>query len=73
MGGKPDECVIFEMLVYHLIDDDDKLKEIKEECLSGTLLCGDCKNRTCQLLENFLDDLHEKQIESREIAETIFD
>ena len=55
------------------MDDDEKLKEIKEECLNGTLLCGDCKNRTCQLLEEFLDDLHEKQIESREIAQTIFD
>lgn len=73
LGGKPDECVIFETLVYHLMDDDEKLKEIKEECLNGTLLCGDCKNRTCQLLEEFLDDLHEKQIESREIAQTIFD
>lgn len=72
-GGQPDQCVIFEVLLYHLMDDDKELEKVKEECLNGTLLCGDCKNRTCQLLSEFMDDLHIKQEEANEIAQTLFD
>lgn len=72
-GGQPDQCVIFEMLLYHLIDDDNELKKIRDECLNGTLLCGVCKNKTCELLEEFLDNHHSKQEEAHEIAETILD
>ena len=55
------------------MDDDKELEKVKEECLNGTLLCGDCKNRTCQLLSEFMDDLHIKQEEANEIAQTLFD
>lgn len=70
-GGQPNQCVIFEMLLYHLIDDDKKLEEIREQCMDGTLLCGVCKNMTSELLEAFLDKHHEKQVEAKEIAKTI--
>ena len=71
LGGEVDKCVIYEMLLYHFIDDDDELEKIRQECLNGTLRCGDCKVRTAELMEEFMDDLKEKQIEAREIAETL--
>ena len=71
LGGEVDKCVIYEMLVYHLIDDDKELEKIRNDCLNGTLRCGDCKARTAELMEEFFDDLKDKQIEALEIAKTL--
>lgn len=73
LGGQPDSCVIYEMLVYHLIDDDEELKKIREECLDGTLLCGHCKVHTAELMKDFFEDLETKKEESLEIANNLFD
>ena len=71
LGGEVDKCVIYEMLLYHFIDDDSELEKIRHECLDGTLRCGDCKVRTAGLMEEFMQDLKEKQVEAREIADTL--
>lgn len=71
LGGEVDKCVIYEMLLYHFIDDDSELEKIRTECLNGTLRCGDCKQRTAELMEKFMDELHEKQQEASEIANTL--
>ncbi len=73
LGGQPDTCVIYEMLVYHLVDDDEELNKIREECLNGTLLCGHCKVHTAELMKDFFEDLHTKKEESLEIAKSLFD
>ncbi len=71
LGGEVDKCVIYEMLLYHFIEDDSELEKIRTDCLNGTLRCGECKARTADLMEKFMDDLHEKQIEAKEIAKTL--
>ena len=71
LGGEVDKCVIYEMLVYHLIDDDGELDKIREECLSGQLRCGDCKMRTSELMKEYFEELKDKQVEAAEIAQTI--
>ena len=71
LGGEVDKCVIYEMLLYHFIDDDKELEQIRHDCLNGTLRCGDCKAKTAELMEKFMDDLHEKQVEAKEIAQNL--
>ena len=71
LGGEVDKCVVYEMLLYHFIDDDKELEKIRQDCLNGTLRCGDCKVRTAELMEEFMEDLKEKQVEAREIAKTL--
>ena len=73
LGGRPDECVIYEMLVYHLIDDDKELDKIREECINGELMCGHCKVHTAELMKDFFEDLKVKQEESLDIAESLLD
>ena len=70
-GGQPDKCVIYEMLVYHLLKSDKQLKKIHEECQNGTLLCGECKQKTSQLMKEMIEKIHSKQEESKKIAEKI--
>ncbi len=60
-GGKPDECVIYELFLYHLIEDDNELKGIYMSCTKGELMCGICKKRAAEQMERLLLDLQEKR------------
>jgi len=62
LGGEPEKCMIYELYLYHLIDDDRKLAEIYASCRNGTLLCGEDKKHCAELLERFLTD-HQKRKE----------
>ena len=71
LGGQPEKCVVFELFAYHLVQDDNKLKQIYEECRSGKRLCGQCKREAAKLLEEFLTQHQEKLREAKEIAQQI--
>ncbi len=60
-GGKPDECVVYELFLYHLIQDDQKLDEIYNECRQGKKMCGQCKKHAAELMQEMLLDLQEKR------------
>jgi len=60
-GGKPDECMIYELFLYHLIEDDKELQEIHTSCKNGQRMCGNCKKYAVQLMEKLLADLQEKR------------
>jgi tryptophanyl-tRNA synthetase len=60
-GGRPDECMIYELFLYHLVEDDSELKGIYESCKKGELMCGLCKKRAAEQMEKLLMDLQEKR------------
>jgi len=60
-GGKPDECVVYELFLYHLIEDDKELENIYKSCKAGKQMCGDCKKYASQLSEKLLTDLQKKR------------
>jgi len=60
-GGKPDECVVYELFLYHLIEDDKELLDIYTSCKKGERSCGQCKKYAAQLMEKLLTDLQEKR------------
>lgn len=53
-GGRPDECPVFELLAFHLLDDDDELRRIHDGCRAGEWLCGTCKKLAAERLGGFL-------------------
>lgn len=65
-GGEPKKCVIYELFLYHLIEDDSTLSKIYNECINGERLCGECKELACKLMEEFLTNLKEKREKARE-------
>ncbi|MDR3222579.1 MAG: tryptophan--tRNA ligase [Methanobrevibacter sp.] len=73
LGGCPEKCVVYELLLYHLIIDDKKLEEVYNECKAGILLCGECKQMTSIKIKSLLEGLAIKRSESIEIAENILD
>jgi len=61
LGGEPDKCIIYEMAKFHFVEDDNKLKQIREECLSGKRVCGDCKKEVIEIAQKFLKEHQEKK------------
>jgi tryptophanyl-tRNA synthetase len=50
LGGEPDKCTVYELLLFHLIPDDKEIVEIYHECRSGKRMCGPCKAYTAELM-----------------------
>lgn len=69
-GGIPEQCMIFELYLFHLIEDDKKLKEIYNECKTGKLLCGEDKKRCAELIERFLKE-HQKKLKSQKTEKIV--
>lgn len=64
-GGNPDDCMIYELFLYHLIDDDKQLQDIYMTCRNGERLCGHCKKQAADRMGDILKDIAEK----REVAD----
>ncbi|MBW3005121.1 tryptophan--tRNA ligase, partial [Candidatus Woesearchaeota archaeon] len=60
IGGQPEQCMIFEMFKQHLIEDDQELDKIFQGCKTGKILCGENKQRACELMTNFMEDFEAK-------------
>jgi tryptophanyl-tRNA synthetase len=70
LGGKPDECPVYELYAYLLASDDDEFaKRVYDECADGERLCGDCKEQAAQLMKEFLRDHQAKREEVRPLLE----
>ena len=66
LGGEPLQCMIYELFLYHLIEDDKELEEIYNRCKNGELMCGECKKKATELITETLAELKEKRESARE-------
>ncbi|MDJ1432714.1 tryptophan--tRNA ligase [Halostagnicola sp. A-GB9-2] len=70
LGGKADECPVYELYAYLLAGDDDEFaKEVYDECVGGERLCGGCKEQAAELMREFLADHQEKREEVEDLLE----
>jgi tryptophanyl-tRNA synthetase len=70
LGGRADECPVYELYAYLLAADDDEFAtRVYEECTGGERLCGDCKEQAAELMREFLADHQEKRAEAEEVVE----
>jgi tryptophanyl-tRNA synthetase len=70
LGGRADECPVYELYAYLLAGDDDEFaKQVYDECVGGERLCGDCKEQAAQLMEEFLEEHQEKREEVADLLE----
>ena len=64
LGGRADECPVYELYAYLLAGDDDEFAtEVYEECVGGERLCGGCKEQAAELMAEFLEEHQEKREE----------
>ncbi len=60
-GANPKICPIYDLYLFHLEQDDKKLKERYDACSSGNLMCGECKKECAERLKNMLKTHQEKK------------
>ncbi|VVB96182.1 Tryptophan--tRNA ligase [uncultured archaeon] len=66
LGGEPDKCSVYELMLFHLVEDDKELLEVYKDCVGGTRVCGNCKKYTAELMRAFLKEHQEKREMARE-------
>jgi tryptophanyl-tRNA synthetase len=73
LGGIPEECVVYELLVYHLVESDEELKELYHDCKSGNIMCGECKMKAANIMRKFFENFSKKREEALKEAEKLLD
>jgi len=71
LGGMPEVCVVYEMLLYHLVKSDQKLEKIFNNCKNGTMMCGECKIQASTMMKNFFEKLSKKRTDAEGEARKI--
>ncbi|PSQ31176.1 tryptophan--tRNA ligase [Halobacteriales archaeon SW_6_65_46] len=72
LGGKADECPVYELYTYLLAGEDDAFAtEVYEECVGGERLCGGCKEQAAELMAEFLDEHQEQREEMRPVLDEL--
>lgn len=71
LGGRAEECMVYESYVYHLIPDQKELAKLYEDCKSGRMLCGECKGIAKAKVHAFMKDLKEKRDEKAHLVKEI--
>jgi tryptophanyl-tRNA synthetase len=56
LGGEPEKCTVYELMLFHLIESDREIKEIYESCKTGKRMCGGCKQYASELIAKFLTE-----------------
>ncbi|WOF15273.1 tryptophan--tRNA ligase [Methanoplanus sp. FWC-SCC4] len=69
LGGNPDKCSIYLLNLFHMMDDDEEIKEMCRACRAGELMCGTCKKQTFERVREFLKDFKEKMDETVHLTE----
>ncbi len=61
LGGQPQICMIYKILMYHFEPDDEKLAQEFEACVKGELMCGDHKRTCIERVIKFIKEHREKK------------
>jgi len=69
LGGNPAVCTIFQYFAYLFEEDDEKLAERERKCMTGEILCGECKNELTERVNKFLVEHQKKREKAKDIIE----
>ncbi len=66
LGGEPEKCTVYELMLFHLVESDREMMEIYESCKNGKRMCGPCKQYASELLAKFLREHQAARERARE-------
>ncbi len=71
LGGEPQKCMIYKMLMYHFEEDDEKLANDFEMCVKGELMCGDHKQECVEKVLKFVENHRNKKQKLKDKARSL--
>ena len=72
LGANPDICPIYHYWYFLFEEDEKKMFEIRRTCMSGELLCGDCKSNLTERVVKFIERHQEKREKAKDRIEEFF-
>ncbi|MEM4367993.1 MAG: tryptophan--tRNA ligase [Candidatus Anstonellales archaeon] len=71
LGGEIDKCVFYEICKAHFINDDKIIEIMRNDCINGKILCGECKNHYGKYIIEFFEKHQDIRKEKLEVAKNI--
>ncbi len=71
LGGRPDFCSVYYYMYYLFEEDDGRIGELRQSCLTGHLLCGDCKVILAERVRRFLAEHKAKRERAKDIINDV--
>ncbi|MBS7605587.1 MAG: tryptophan--tRNA ligase [Candidatus Bathyarchaeia archaeon] len=56
LGGNPEICPIFDLYLFHFLEDDKEVIELYNDCKHGNILCGEDKSRLAKIVMDFVKE-----------------
>ena len=69
LGANPDICPIYHYEYFLFMDDDEEIEHLRRVCMSGELLCGECKQMLVQRVKPFLHEFQAKREKAKDHIE----
>jgi len=69
LGANPDICSVYHYEYFLFMDEDREIEELRRDCLSGNILCGECKEILAERVKLFLKDHQEKREKAKDHVE----
>lgn len=73
LGGEPQKCPVYELYLYHFVEDDDLVGRVYKECINGERICGECKKEIAEKVASFLKDHQHRRRGNMYKAERMLD
>jgi len=71
LGGNPNSCPVYETMIYIPKTTTQDLLALRDQCRSGRILCGECKELCADLMEDFLNKHQEQKAKHLSLAQHI--
>jgi tryptophanyl-tRNA synthetase len=62
-GANPSICPIYDLYMFHFFEKDEDTAKLYDECRTGKILCGECKNRLIEVVTRFVQDHQRKRLQ----------
>ena len=65
LGANPDVCSVF-AYEYFLFMNAKEIQDLRYDCLSGNIMCGECKQNLADRVKKFLAEHQEKREKAKD-------
>jgi tryptophanyl-tRNA synthetase len=69
LGANPDICSVYHYEYFLFMDDDKDIEQLRRDCLSGHILCGECKKMLAERVKPFLMEHQAKREKAKDHIE----